>query len=108
MVADLPAQSNHPLLFVQQEQIAVAAHEFEHQGSLHGFSRSAGKAKLHHPFESSLIQFNKGQLAEAVLQLLGEGASAPHARWGLDLNQPRGFCLPAQFNPHHSAQAAKA
>jgi len=43
-----------------------------------------------------------------VLQLLREGAAAAAARGRIDLHQPRGLGLPAQFQPHHPVEAAEA
>ena len=106
MVPDLSPQGNDPALLIQQQQVAVPSHQLQHEHPLDRFPRALGKPEFHHPFKTTLVELHQSQLAEAVLQLLGEGAAAAAARGRVDLHQPRCFCLPAQFQPHHPLEAA--
>ena len=82
--AHLATQGDHPPLLVQQKQIAVAAHQFQHQAALEGLARPGGEAQLHHPVPAPLLQAHQGQTAQSVLELLRQGAALPLARRGRD------------------------
>ena len=84
----------------------MPSHQLQHEHPLDRFPRALGKPEFHHPFKAALVKLYKSQLAEAVLQLLREGAAAAAARGRVDLHQPRCFCLPTQFQPHHPLEAA--
>ena len=75
MVADLPSESDHNALLVEQKKIAVPTHQLEHEDPLDGLARAMGQSKLHHPLETVLLKLNQRHLPQAVLHLLREGAS---------------------------------
>ena len=108
MVSDLSAQGDNAAMFVQEEHVAVTPHELQDQYALDRFARSLCQMKLHHPFESDLVQLHQSELPEAVLQLLGQGAAAAAARRSLDLHKAGSIGLPAEFKPDHPFQAAEA
>ena len=76
MVPDLSPKGNDPALLIQQQQVAVPSHQLQHEHPLDRFPRALGKPEFHHPFKTALVELHQSQLAEAVLQLLGEGAAA--------------------------------
>ena len=108
LLAHLAGRGHHPALLIQQKQIAVAAHQLQHQPALDCLAGAGGEAELHHPFPASLLQRHQCQTAQAVLQLLRQGAAFSLAGWRLDGMQPRCFRLPAEFQPEPLLQGAKA
>ena len=60
MVADLASEGDDPSLLIQQQQIAVATHEFQDQDPLNGLSRSGRELKFHHPLEPLLVELHEG------------------------------------------------
>ena len=106
MVPDLTTQGNDAALLIEEQQVAVPSHQLQHEHPLDRFPRAFGKPEFHHTFKADLVKLHKSQLAEAVLQLLREGAAAAAARGRVDLHQPRCVGLPAQFQPHPPPEAA--
>ena len=107
VIAHLPAQGDHLALVVQQQQIAVTAHQLEHDHPLNRFPWTGGQTELHHPFKTILMKLHQGHLAKAVLQLLGQGAAGTAAGRWWNLHQSRRVRLPAQFKPHHARQGSE-
>ena len=108
MISDLSAKGNNAAMFVQEEHVAVTPHELQDQYALDRFARALCQMKLHHPFESDLVQLHQSELPEAVLQLLGQGAAAAAAGRSLDFHKAGGIGLPAEFKPDHPLEAAEA
>ena len=108
MLTNLSSQSNDAALLIEEQQVAVPSHQLKHEDSVNRFTRTLGETEFHDSFKSALVEFDESQLAEAVLQLLREGAAAAAARGRVDLDQPRGLGLPAEFQPYHPFQAATA
>ena len=55
--------------------------------ALHGVTGAVGEAETHHSFKALLGHFDEGELAQAVLALLSEGAAAALFGRGRDLDQ---------------------
>jgi hypothetical protein len=106
--ANLTRDRSDALALIKQQHIAVTPHEFKHQGALGRLSRSRRQLKVHDPFKSFLMELRQRQLAESMLNLLRQSASRTLLRWRRNFNQPGNFCFPAQFQPNHSSQSAKA
>ena len=82
-------------------------HQFDHQPFLEGPARTAGEAEVHDPLPAGLLQAGEGQAAQAVLELLGQGAALPLAGgWG-DGVHPGRLCLPAELQPLDAVQMAQ-
>ena len=108
VIADLAPQSNHASLLIKQQQIAVTTHQLQHDHSRDGITWTRRQLELDHAFIALLHQPDKGHLAQAVLNLLRQGASCSLARWRRDLNHAGCFRLPAEFQPNHSLKTAKS
>ena len=106
-VTHLAGQGDHPTLAIQQEQVAVAAHQLQQQRSLARVAGPGCEVQLHHPLPGRLLQPHEGQTAQAVLQLLSQGAAIPMARRRRDRQQPRRLRQPAQLQPLDPLQAAQ-
>ena len=104
----LAGQSHHLALAIQQQQVAVAPHQFHHQPAQHGLARAPGEAKLHHPLPALLENFHQGQPPQPMLQLLGQGAAIALAGRRRDRVQTGRFRLPAELEPVGPAEAAQA
>ena len=108
MVTNLTANGDHAAAFIQQQKIAVASHQLEHQGPLDLRPRARRHLEFDNALKSLLTKPHKGHLPEPMLKLLRQGASRSRfgRRWNCD--QPRAVRLPAQFQPHHAAEASEA
>ena len=85
----------------------MASHQLENEGPLNGLSGSSAELKVHHPFESALLDPHQSHLPQAVLELLRQGAAGTHtSRWP-DLNQSGCIGLPTQLNPDHALQGSE-
>ena len=104
LLPHLPPGRHHPPPFIEQEEVAAAAHQFEHQGALGRFPRPPGKAQFHHPLPTLLIDRHQRQAPQAMLQLLGQGAALPLPGWRADGVEPRGLRLPSELEPMTTIQ----
>ena len=108
MLPHLAADRRDPFLVIQKQQVAVASHQFKNHCSGWGTSWAGRQVKAHDTLESVLFKLHQSQLAQTVLNLLGQGAAATMAPWRIDLHKPGGFRLPAELKPHHALQGAEA
>ena len=106
--AHLAGQGDHPHLAIEQQQVAVATHQFGHQPTFGRFGGPPREGQLHHPLPTRLLDRHQGQTAQTVLQLLGQGAAIALARGRIDAMQPSCIGLPAQLQPMDASEAAQA
>ena len=92
---------------IQQKQVAVAAHQLQHQGALVRIAGATGKTQLNHPFPTALADRHQRQPPQTMLQLQGQGAAiALPGRRG-DGMQARGLSQPTQFKPLQALKTAQ-
>ena len=108
MVAHLATKGNHLSVFIQEQQVAVAPHDFEHHMAFHCIPRAIRKLETHDPFKTLLLDLHEGELAKAVLALLRQGAAAALFRRRRDLDQARAVGFPAELQPHHALEGAES
>ena len=108
LIAHLAGGRHYTAVCIEQEQIAAAPHQLHHQAALNRLTGALGELQLHHPLPARLLQPHQGQAAEAVLQLLGQGAALTTAGGWLDRQQPRRLSQPAQLEPGATLQAAES
>ena len=96
---------HHPSPFIEQEEVAAAAHQFQHQPALIGLPRPPGEAQLHHPLPALLFDRHQRQTPQAVLQLLGQGAALPLPGRSTDAVESGCLRLPPQLDPPTPLQA---
>ena len=108
VLAHLTADCGDAFLFIEEQQVAVAAHQFKNQRSDRRTSWAGRQMEQHNTLEVVLFDFHQCQLPQPVLNLLGQGAASAMAPRRIDLHKPRGFRLPAELQPHHALQGAEA
>jgi guanylate kinase len=86
----------------------MAAHQLHHQALLQRFPRPPGEAEAHHPLPARLLEAGEGQAAQAVLELLGQGAALPLAGGRCNGVHPSRLGLPAELEPLDAVQMAQA
>ena len=107
LLAHLAGSPGDPPLAIEHKQVAVAAHQLQHQPPADRVPRPGRELQLDHPFHALLMQTHQGQAREAVLHLLGQGAAIARAGGRGDRQQAGGFGLPAQFEPVAAGEAAE-
>ena len=75
LLAHLAAGPGDPPLAIEHKQVAVAAHQLQHQAPADRVPGPGRELQLHHPLHALLMQPHQGQAREAVLHLLGQGAA---------------------------------
>ena len=107
LLAHLAAGPGDPPLAIEHKQVAVAAHQLQHQAPADRVPGPGRELQLHHPFHALLMQPHQGQPREAVLHLLGQGAAIASSGGRGDRQQAGCFGLPAEFEPVAADEAAE-
>jgi hypothetical protein len=92
---------------MEQEEVAVAPHQLQNQLAFDRFPGAGREIQGDHPFPALLAHGHKGQAAEAMLNLPGQGAPFPLPRRRWDRQESGGFCHPAQLKPLEPTKVAK-
>ena len=103
----LTGDRDHPLLSVEQKQVAAPAHQLDHQAALRLIPWATGKRQAHHPLPAGLLDRRESQTSQAVLKLLSERAALSVARGRINGHNPGSFGLPAQLQPLNTVQVAQ-
>ena len=107
LLTHLAGGAGDPPLAIEHKQVAVAAHQLQHQAAANRVPGPRRELQLHHPLHPLLLQSHQGQARETVLHLLGQGAAIAAAGGRGDREEPGGFGLPAQFQPVAADEAAE-
>ena len=98
---------DHPEIAIQQKEIAVTTHQFEHQTPFGRVPGAAGEDQFDAALPALVLDGNQRQALEAMLQLPRQGAAIALARRCPDRQQPRRLRQPAGLQPLHPIKVAQ-